>query len=106
MILLMKKIIIMLTALLTISLSACSQNKKTLVAYFSASGTTKGIAQQLATGLAQQAVSFFRGDGRQVFSSCHHRQAAEYAGIRRGVCRFPYLVVYLPHYHQHLHGGV
>lgn len=48
MILLMKKIIIMLTALLTISLSACSQNKKTLVAYFSASGTTKGIAQQLA----------------------------------------------------------
>ena len=48
MILLMKKIIIMLTALLTISLSACSQNKKTLVAYFSASGNTKGIAQQLA----------------------------------------------------------
>ena len=48
MILLMKKIIIMLTALLTISLSACSQNKKTLVAYFSASGTTAGIAQQLA----------------------------------------------------------
>lgn len=38
----------MLTALLTISLSACSQNKKTLVAYFSASGTTAGIAQQLA----------------------------------------------------------
>lgn len=52
----MKKIVIMLTALLTISLSACSQNnkkesketKKTLVAFFSASGTTKGIAQQLA----------------------------------------------------------
>ena len=45
----------MLTALLTISLSACSQKKtetnmkqKVLVAYFSASGTTKGIAQQLA----------------------------------------------------------
>ena len=48
MILLMKKIAIMLAALLTISLSACSQNKKTLVAYFSASGTTAGIAQQLA----------------------------------------------------------
>lgn len=44
----MKKIAIMLAALLTISLSACSQNKKTLVAYFSASGTTAGIAQQLA----------------------------------------------------------
>ena len=48
----------MLTALLAISLSACSQSnsnqkennemKKTLVAYFSASGTTKGVAQQLA----------------------------------------------------------
>ena len=45
-----------LTALLAISLSACSQaNKqkedkqmKTLVAYFSASGVTKGVAQQLA----------------------------------------------------------
>lgn len=45
----------MLTALLAVSLSACSQKKtettmeqKVLVAYFSASGTTKGIAQQLA----------------------------------------------------------
>ena len=45
----------MLTALLTVSLSACSQSSKkenkemkTLVAYFSASGTTKEVAQQLA----------------------------------------------------------
>ena len=51
----MKKIVLMLTALLTISLSACSQKKtettmeqKVLVAYFSASGTTKGVARQLA----------------------------------------------------------
>ena len=51
----MKKIVLMLTALLTISLSACSQKKadtkmkqKVLVAYFSATGTTKGVAQQLA----------------------------------------------------------
>lgn len=52
----MKKLFIMLTALLTISLSACSQANKTtetkdmkvLVAYFSASGTTRGVAQQLA----------------------------------------------------------
>ncbi len=51
----MKKIIMMLTALLAISMSACSQKKtetsmeqKVLVAYFSASGTTKGVAQQLA----------------------------------------------------------
>ena len=50
----MKKLFLMLTALLTISLSACSQKKtdtnmkKVLVAYFSASGTTKGVAQQLA----------------------------------------------------------
>ncbi len=51
----MKKIVFMLTALLTISLSACSQKKadtkmkqKVLVAYFSATGTTKGVAQQLA----------------------------------------------------------
>ena len=45
----MKKIIMMLSALLTISLSACSQKKtetrmeqKVLVAYFSATGTTEG----------------------------------------------------------------
>ena len=50
----MKKIVMMLVALLTMSLSACSQKKenkemkKVLVAYFSASGVTKGIAQQLA----------------------------------------------------------
>ena len=55
----MKKIFMMMAALLTISLSACSQANKTkenkenkdmkvLVAYFSASGVTKGVAQQLA----------------------------------------------------------
>jgi len=50
----MKKIVMMLVALLTMSLSACSQKKenkemkKVLVAYFSASGVTKGEAQQLA----------------------------------------------------------
>ena len=50
----MKRIAFVLAALLTISLCACSQNKKqekkeikTLVAYFSASGVTKGVAQQL-----------------------------------------------------------
>ncbi len=51
----MKKFIIIFTALLTTSLSACSQKKtetnmkqKVLVAYFSASGTTKSVAKQLA----------------------------------------------------------
>ena len=51
----MKKIIMMLSALLAISLSACSQKKtetkmeqKELVAYFSATGTTKAAARQLA----------------------------------------------------------
>ena len=50
----MKKIMILMAALLTISLSACSQKKenkemsRVLVAYFSASGVTKGVAQQLA----------------------------------------------------------
>ena len=46
----------MMAALLTVSLSACSQgnktkenkDKKVLVAYFSASGVTRGVAQQLA----------------------------------------------------------
>ena len=46
----------MMAALLTVSLSACSQGNKTkenkdgkvLVAYFSASGVTRGVAQQLA----------------------------------------------------------
>ena len=51
----MKKIIMMLSALLAISLSACAQKKtetkmeqKVLVAYFSATGTTKTAARQLA----------------------------------------------------------
>ena len=51
----MKKIIMMLTTLLAISLSACSQKttetkmeQKVLVAYFSATGTTKAAARQLA----------------------------------------------------------
>ena len=51
----MKKLIIMFSAFLTISMSACSQNKKqekkdlkTLVAYFSATGVTKGVAEQLS----------------------------------------------------------
>ena len=52
----MKKIAMMLAALLTISLSACSQGnkkenkemKKVLIAYFSASGVTEGVAMQLA----------------------------------------------------------
>ena len=52
----MKKIVFAMAALLTISLNACSQSnkkeskemKKVLVAYFSASGVTKGAAGQLA----------------------------------------------------------
>ena len=51
----MKKILIILAALMTISMSAYSQTKKekkemkkVLVAYFSATGTTKGVAKQLA----------------------------------------------------------
>ena len=53
----MKKISIVLAALMTMCLSACSQGnkekenkemKKVLVAYFSASGVTRGVAQQLA----------------------------------------------------------
>ena len=52
----MKKIALMIVALLTICLSASSQTKKqkeskgtkVLVAYFSATGTTKAAAQQLA----------------------------------------------------------
>ena len=62
----MKKILFIMAAVLAIGLGACSQGnkgkedkenkentenkdtKKTLVAYFSASGVTKGVAQQLA----------------------------------------------------------
>ena len=51
----MKKVVLAMAALLTISLSACSQSNKkeskqmkVLVAYFSASGVTKGAAEQLA----------------------------------------------------------
>ena len=57
----MKKLAIIMAALLTMSLSACAQNNsnnntikqssnmsKTLVVYFSATGTTKAAAQRLA----------------------------------------------------------
>jgi flavodoxin len=52
----MKKFLLLMTALLTISLSACSQSnkkenkemKKVLVAYFSATGTTEKVAKLLA----------------------------------------------------------
>ena len=57
----MKKIAMMLVALLTMNLSACSQNNKkedkgmkVLVAYFSASGTTKGVAQQLVPAITDK----------------------------------------------------
>ncbi len=54
----MKKIALLIVALLTLSLSVCAQNKqqkedkemkKTLIVYFSATGTTKVAAQKLAT---------------------------------------------------------
>ena len=51
----MKKIVLAMAALLTICLSACSQSNKkeskqmkVLVAYFSASGVTEGVAKRLA----------------------------------------------------------
>ena len=53
----MKKISMIIAALMVFAVSACSQEnkakenkdmKKVLVAYFSASGVTKGVAQQLA----------------------------------------------------------
>lgn len=50
----MKRVVIILAVLLTISFSACSQNKqerkmeKVLVVYFSASGVTEEVASQLA----------------------------------------------------------
>ena len=52
----MKKISMIIAALMVFAVSACSQGNKAkkskdmkvLVAYFSASGTTKGVAQQLA----------------------------------------------------------
>jgi len=52
----MKKVVLAMAALLAICLSACSQSnkkenkemKKVLVAYFSASGVTEGVAKQLA----------------------------------------------------------
>ena len=54
----MKKLALIIVALLTLSLSVCAQNKqqkedkemkKTLIVYFSATGTTKAAAQKLAT---------------------------------------------------------
>ena len=50
----MKLITVICTALMAFSLTACAQKqekkemKKVLVAYFSASGVTKGVAEQLA----------------------------------------------------------
>ena len=79
----MKKIVMMLAALLTMSLSACSQKKenkemkKVLVAYFSASGVTKGVAQQLAevTGGTlheiKPAVAYMDADHLRVCGTLH-----------------------------------
>ena len=53
----MKKLALIIVALLTLSLGVCAQNKqkkedkemkKTLIVYFSATGTTKAAAQKLA----------------------------------------------------------
>lgn len=52
----MKKILIMVTAAILLGMAACAQNKsktenmekKTLVAYFSATGTTKQVAEKIA----------------------------------------------------------
>lgn len=53
----MKKIALIIVALLTLSLGVCAQNKqqkedkemkKTLIVYFSATGTTKATVQKLA----------------------------------------------------------
>ena len=56
-IMIMKKLVMMMAAFLTMSLSACTQGnkvkeskemEKVLVTFFSASGVTRGVAQQLA----------------------------------------------------------
>ncbi len=59
----MKKIVLAMAALLTVSLSACSQSNKkeskqmkVLVTYFSASGVTKGAAEQLAAAASRKPV--------------------------------------------------
>ena len=59
----MNKILITLAAL-ALTLTACGQNNKkemkTLVAYFSATGTTKGVAEKLAEALEAQAAGLCR----------------------------------------------
>ena len=128
----MKRIVLMMAALLTICLSACSQkqkenkNMKVLVAYFSATGTTKAVAEQLAAVAGgdlheiQPEVPYTDADldwrDKQSRSSVEMKDKtsrpaiigkltnmADYGVIYVG---FPHLVVHMPYNRQHLHGGL
>ena len=84
----MKKLVLMLTALLTISLSARSQSNKrenkdmkVLVAYFSASGVTKGVAQQLAEVAGADLHEILPKKDRH--SLCHLWRQQHQEGLRR-----------------------
>ena len=122
----MKKIVMMMAALLAMSLSACSQKKeskemkKVLVAYFSASGVTKGVAQQLAevTGGTlheiKPAQPYTDADldwrDKQSRSSVEMQDKSSRPAITDKLKNMqdydPHLVVHLPHDHQYLHGGI
>ena len=94
---------------------------KVLVAYFSASGVTKGVAQQLAevTGGTlheiKPAQPYTDADldwhNKQSRSSVEMQDKSSRPAItdkfaNMGEYDVPHLVVHLPHDHQYLHGGI
>ena len=105
----------MLAALLVMSLSACSKATKTeenkdmkvLVAYFSASGVTKGVAQQLAE-VAGADLHEIKPEQPYTDADLDWRdkESRSSVEIRRDFRRFPHLVVHLSDHHQHLHGSL
>ena len=125
----MKRTICLLAGLwsLLCGLTFANQNKtmetKTLVAYFSATGTTRAVAQQIAelTGadlfeitpaeplylvrpqLAQRAVAQQRGDGRPQSAPRHGKTIARHEPIRHPLFGLPHLVGLAPAYHPDLY---
>ena len=92
------------------SKQAKDKTMKTLVTYFSASGVTKGAAQELA-GIIGADLFEIVPEQRYTDADLDWRDKKSRSTIemndkrqvRRGVCGLPHLVVHRPDHHQHLH---
>ena len=93
---------------------------RTLVAYFSATGSTARAAERLAmaigadlheirpkvpyTGLDRSPQPQHPGDAGQVLPAGDQGPGGEHGSVRHHLRRLPHLMVCGPHHHQHLPG--